>query len=325
MKAGFPLPAAEVSRVFDALGVLAPPLTRDAYTLDQFLAELVEPSDAVRVVRVHKRRQRYTLANCMAEVADLEVDGRVARTIAVESEDPSAVIAAVRRVGLDGQVNTSYPRPCGTDGRWTPRYAVIDVGTNSVKFHIAERDPDGSWRAIVDRAELTRLGEASGTRERSRPSRWSGRWPRSPTWSRRPTPPGAGDRRGRDRRVADRPQPRGGHRGDPDPHRDHRGGDLGRGGEPAGLPRGAGRAGRDRGVAGRLRHRRWQQPVHLRPRPAGRGALQRQCRGGPLHRAGSPGRWHPSCWARPLPRSPPTWPASMAAPRRMPWWGWAGR
>jgi exopolyphosphatase/guanosine-5'-triphosphate,3'-diphosphate pyrophosphatase len=163
MKAGFPLPAAEVPRVFDALGVLAPPLTRDAYSLDQFLAELVEPSDAVRVVRVHKRRRRYTLADCMAEVADLEVDGRVARTIAVESEDPAAVIAAVRRLGLDGQVNTSYPR-----GLWArmydglQRYAVIDVGTNSVKFHIAERDPDGSWRAIVDRAELTRLGEGLG-------------------------------------------------------------------------------------------------------------------------------------------------------------------
>ena len=163
MKAGFSLPAAEVPRVFDALGVLAPPLTRDAYSLDQFLAELVEPSDAVRVVRVHKRRQRYTLANCMAEVADLEVDGRVARTIAVESEDPSAVMAAVRSLGLDGQVNTSYPA-----GLWArmddglQRYAVIDVGTNSVKFHIAERDPDGSWRAIVDRAELTRLGESLG-------------------------------------------------------------------------------------------------------------------------------------------------------------------
>ena len=109
LKAGFPLPAAEVPRVFDALGVPAPPLTRDAYRLDQFFAELVAPSGAVRVVRVHKRRQRYRLADCMAGVADLEVDGRVARTIAVESEDPVAVMAAVRRLGLDGQVNTSYP------------------------------------------------------------------------------------------------------------------------------------------------------------------------------------------------------------------------
>ena len=40
-----------------------------------------------------------------------------------------------------------------------PVYAVIDVGTNSVKFHIGERLADGSWRTVVDRAEVTRLGE----------------------------------------------------------------------------------------------------------------------------------------------------------------------
>jgi len=40
-----------------------------------------------------------------------------------------------------------------------PRYAVIDVGTNSVKFHVGEQTAGGGWRAVVDRAELTRLGE----------------------------------------------------------------------------------------------------------------------------------------------------------------------
>ena len=39
------------------------------------------------------------------------------------------------------------------------RYAVIDVGTNSVKFDVGEREEDGSWRTIVDRSEITRLGE----------------------------------------------------------------------------------------------------------------------------------------------------------------------
>ena len=39
------------------------------------------------------------------------------------------------------------------------RYAVIDVGTNSVKFHIGERHADGTWTTVVDRAEVTRLGE----------------------------------------------------------------------------------------------------------------------------------------------------------------------
>jgi exopolyphosphatase/guanosine-5'-triphosphate,3'-diphosphate pyrophosphatase len=39
------------------------------------------------------------------------------------------------------------------------RYAVVDVGTNSVKFVVGERAADGSWTTVVDRAEVTRLGE----------------------------------------------------------------------------------------------------------------------------------------------------------------------
>jgi exopolyphosphatase/guanosine-5'-triphosphate,3'-diphosphate pyrophosphatase len=47
-----------------------------------------------------------------------------------------------------------------------PLYAVIDVGTNSVKFNVSERRSDGTWQTIVDRAEITRLGEGLGeTRE----------------------------------------------------------------------------------------------------------------------------------------------------------------
>ena len=40
-----------------------------------------------------------------------------------------------------------------------PRYAVIDVGTNSVKFHVGEHDTESKWTTVVDRAEVTRLGE----------------------------------------------------------------------------------------------------------------------------------------------------------------------
>lgn len=39
------------------------------------------------------------------------------------------------------------------------RQAVIDVGTNSVKFHIGQRAADGTWITVVDRADVTRLGE----------------------------------------------------------------------------------------------------------------------------------------------------------------------
>ena len=41
----------------------------------------------------------------------------------------------------------------------TRRYAAIDVGTNSVKLHVGELLEDGLWRTVVDRSEMTRLGE----------------------------------------------------------------------------------------------------------------------------------------------------------------------
>ena len=160
MKAGFPLPAADVSKVLEALHLPRPPLAREAYTLDQFVTEVAEPSGAMRAVKVHKRRVRYMVGGCTAEVSDVVADGRPTRTIAIESEDAAAVIAAVRSVGFGGYVNTSYPKGLRAliDGA-PARYAVIDVGTNSVKFHVGERDAGGRWRAVVDRADLTRLGE----------------------------------------------------------------------------------------------------------------------------------------------------------------------
>ena len=39
------------------------------------------------------------------------------------------------------------------------RYGVIDIGTTSTKLHIAEQLENGDWRDIVDRAEITLLGE----------------------------------------------------------------------------------------------------------------------------------------------------------------------
>ena len=35
----------------------------------------------------------------------------------------------------------------------------MDIGTNAIKFHITEKTPEGKWKTILDRAEVTRLGE----------------------------------------------------------------------------------------------------------------------------------------------------------------------
>lgn len=39
------------------------------------------------------------------------------------------------------------------------KYATIDVGSNSILLYIAEKNSDGTWKAVVDMAELSRLGE----------------------------------------------------------------------------------------------------------------------------------------------------------------------
>ena len=163
MKAGFPLSAADVGKVFEALRLQAPALARDAYTLQAFLDELVAPSGVLRAVRVHKRRVRYVVGGCTSEVSDVVVDGTPSRTIAIESEDAAAVVAAVASVGLDGYRNMSYPVGLRAILDHEPeRFAVLDVGTNSIKFHVGERLPERGWRRVVDRAEITRLGEGQG-------------------------------------------------------------------------------------------------------------------------------------------------------------------
>ena len=160
MKAGFPLQAPEAASVFESLQLPAPSMSRASYTLDEFIEEFAKPGGAIRMVKVHKRRTRYTVGGCMAELSEVVANGKPTRTIAVESADAEAVIRAVRELGLGGYTNTSYPRALAALIDDEPeRYAIIDAGTNSIKFHIGERGVGGMWRTVVDRAEMTRLGE----------------------------------------------------------------------------------------------------------------------------------------------------------------------
>jgi len=109
MKAKFPLPAAEVKKVLEALGVPVPSVVRENYTLDQFVAELGEPN-GLRAVKVHKKRVRYKINGCTSELTDVVADGQNTRTVALELEDAARVIATVREMGLGGLPNISYPR-----------------------------------------------------------------------------------------------------------------------------------------------------------------------------------------------------------------------
>jgi exopolyphosphatase / guanosine-5'-triphosphate,3'-diphosphate pyrophosphatase len=159
-KSEFPMSAEDAASVFDAWGLSRPEPARPNYDLRHFLSELVTPHPELHIVEVRKLRTRYSIDRCMSELTLLTADGRQTTTVAVEYEDPAAVVAAVGRLGLSGHVNVSYNRGlrCWL-GMEPVRYAVVDIGTNSVKFHIGEQHIEGSWTRVVDRAEVTRLGE----------------------------------------------------------------------------------------------------------------------------------------------------------------------
>jgi exopolyphosphatase/guanosine-5'-triphosphate,3'-diphosphate pyrophosphatase len=261
MKAAFPLATDQAGEVLETLGVAG---GGGVATLD----ELVAASPGLQAVPVRKRRTRYTFAGCMAEVSELRTDASATRTLAVESEDAGLVSAALRELGLAGRGNVCMARGLkALLGIGSRRYAVIDVGTNSVKFHIGERLADGSWHRVADRAEVTRLGEgldrdgrlgAAPIERTCRGDRGDGR--RGAPERRR------GDRRRGHRRHANGAEFDRARRRRPPALRRRGRGDRRRGGGPARLPRRDRRTRGLRRLARRVRHRRRQLAVHVRQR-----------------------------------------------------------
>jgi exopolyphosphatase / guanosine-5'-triphosphate,3'-diphosphate pyrophosphatase len=164
LKKPFPLDAADISIALAALGVASEDLGSDSFTLDELLKSLVHPNPSLTALKVHKRRSHFHVGGCMTEVSEISVAGRSARTVAVEDEDPTLVSATLHELSLSDLPNVCVARGLKTLVGFDPvRFAVVDIGTNSVKLHVGERRAGDSWRTIVDRAEVTRLGE--GLRE----------------------------------------------------------------------------------------------------------------------------------------------------------------
>lgn len=160
MKGEFPLAAADVSTVLTTLGVQSPTLDRERYELDRLIADLIDPNPALHAAHVHKRRRRYLVDECMVELTDITADGTAARTVAAESPDTALVQRTVEKLGLQHHRNICVAKGLKTMlGFGSQVFGVIDVGTNSVKFHLGERSADGATHTVVDRAEVTRLGE----------------------------------------------------------------------------------------------------------------------------------------------------------------------
>jgi exopolyphosphatase/guanosine-5'-triphosphate,3'-diphosphate pyrophosphatase len=169
-KAEFPIAAAEVASLLTELGAAAPLLRRDAYELDELVDEVVSETADLLAVRVQKRRTHYVVDGCAAELTEVRTGAHATRTIAVEDEDPALVRATVKALGLWSRPNVSFPRGLmALVGFGAHTYAVLDIGTSSVKFHVGEQAADRTWRRLVDRAEVTRLGQGLDNSGRLQP------------------------------------------------------------------------------------------------------------------------------------------------------------
>lgn len=108
MKAEFPLAPMVLLDVFRAWNVVRPKLTKEAYGFEEFVRDLVKPNPSLAAVEVRKERHGFVARGCIVEIANLWFDGTPVRTIAVEQEDPAAVTAAVRKLGLERFENVNY-------------------------------------------------------------------------------------------------------------------------------------------------------------------------------------------------------------------------
>ena len=109
LKEPFPIAIAIVARSARA-GTAAIAIDGDALSLNAFLAGVESAAAGVRAVFVSKRRTRYHVHGCVAELTDLVADGKTVRTTAIEDADPAKVMSAVRAMGLDDYANVNYPR-----------------------------------------------------------------------------------------------------------------------------------------------------------------------------------------------------------------------
>lgn len=109
LKAEYPLPASRIAaEVFPAFGVATPPLRREAYSLAEYLDEVIRPHPQLAAVSVYKQRQGLEVEGCVAELALVYVNGARLRTVCLESSDPERVAAARERVHLTGVENVNY-------------------------------------------------------------------------------------------------------------------------------------------------------------------------------------------------------------------------
>ena len=109
MKGQFPMSVDMIrNEVFPAFGVAVPDFKRDVYTLAQYIHEIIKPHPQLAAVNVFKRRMGFTINGCIAELAEVYINGARIMTANLESVDVDAILTAQKMVSLEEYENVNY-------------------------------------------------------------------------------------------------------------------------------------------------------------------------------------------------------------------------
>jgi hypothetical protein len=108
MKGEFPMRREVLEKeVFPAFMVKMPPLTKDSYTLEEFLA-MVRANPELAAVRVHKQRFGYMVNGTICEAGNVLINGARVATINSESTEVADIEKTLADTGLAGVENINY-------------------------------------------------------------------------------------------------------------------------------------------------------------------------------------------------------------------------
>lgn len=108
MKGEFPMKAKMLKEeVFPAFMVDMPELSKDEYSLDEFL-QMVNKNSDLQAVKVHKERYGYMVNDTICEVGEVLINGAMLVTINSESTEIEDIKKTMKEVGLEGMENINY-------------------------------------------------------------------------------------------------------------------------------------------------------------------------------------------------------------------------
>ena len=108
MKAKFPISKEILEKeVFPAFMVDMPELTKEKYSLEEFL-DMVKNHPDLQAVKVHKHRFGYMVNDTICEFANVLINGAKVVSVNSESTEIEDILKTIKDLGLEGVENINY-------------------------------------------------------------------------------------------------------------------------------------------------------------------------------------------------------------------------